>query len=157
MLNFRIAEDPDNRLLHMQSVYALERLQSVRGRLEFAAKHPNGASVYIDLRRLPELFCGFPRRSGQGPTYYPVACSPQAWAAAAMIGLVQACLGLRCDCDTATIYLDRPLLPRFLDTITIRNLRAGSGLMDLSVRRSGLEVAASVLRRDGGARLIVTS
>src|SRR5439155_2324922 len=116
-----------------------------------------GASVYIDLRRLPELFCGFPRRSGQGPTYYPVACSPQAWAAAAMIGLVQACLGLRCDCDTATIYLDRPLLPRFLDTITIRNLRAGSGLMDLSVRRSGLEVAASVLRRDGGARLIVTS
>jgi glycogen debranching enzyme len=116
-----------------------------------------GASVYIDLRRLPELFCGFPRRSGQGPTYYPVACSPQAWAAAAMVSLVQACLGLRCESETATIYLDRPVLPRFLDTITIRNLKAGSGLIDLSVRRAGGEVAANVIRRDGGARLIVTS
>jgi glycogen debranching enzyme len=116
-----------------------------------------GASIYIDLRRLPELFCGFPRRRGQGPTYYPVACSPQAWAAAAMVSLVQACLGLNCESETATIYLDRPVLPRFLDTITIRNLRAGSGLIDLSVRRAGGEAAANVLRRDGGARLIVTS
>jgi len=117
-----------------------------------------GASAYIDLRRLPELFCGFPRRSGQGPTYYPVACSPQAWAAAAMVSLVQACLGLRCDSDTTTIYLDRPVLPRFLDTITLQNLRAGSGLIDLSVKRaSGGEVAANVIRRSGGARLIVTS
>jgi glycogen debranching enzyme len=117
-----------------------------------------GASAYIDLRRLPELFCGFPRRSGQGPTYYPVACSPQAWAAAAMVSLVQACLGLRCDSDTTTIYLDRPVLPRFLETITLQNLRAGSGLIDLSVKRaSGGEVAANVIRRSGGARLIVTS
>jgi glycogen debranching enzyme len=116
-----------------------------------------GASVYIDLRRLPELFCGFPRRRGQGPTYYPVACSPQAWASGAMVSLVQACLGLACDSETATISLDRPVLPRFLDRITIRNLRAGSGLMDLSVSRAGGEVAANVIRRDGGARLIVTS
>jgi glycogen debranching enzyme len=41
------------------------------------------ASLYVDLRRLPELFCGFARRRGQGPTFYPVACSPQAWAAPA--------------------------------------------------------------------------
>jgi hypothetical protein len=30
------------------------------------------ASTYIDLRRLPELFCGFVRRRAQGPTLYPV-------------------------------------------------------------------------------------
>jgi hypothetical protein len=65
---------------------------------------------------------------------------------------------LRCDSDTTTIYLDRPVLPRFLDTITLQNLRAGSGLIDLSVKRaSGGEVAANVIRRSGGARLIVTS
>ena len=43
------------------------------------------ASLHFDLHRLPELFCGFPRRAGAGPTLYPVACSPQAWAAAARV------------------------------------------------------------------------
>src|SRR5690606_17822665 len=56
-----------------------------------------GASVYTELRRLPELFCGFARMRGQGPTLYPVACSPQAWAAAAPIGLIATCLGLSFD------------------------------------------------------------
>ncbi len=53
------------------------------------------ASTHIELRRLPELFCGFVRRQGQGPTFYPVACSPQAWAAATPLSLVQSCLGPR--------------------------------------------------------------
>ena len=35
------------------------------------------ASTFLDLHRLPELFCGFERRPGEGPTLYPVACSPQ--------------------------------------------------------------------------------
>lgn len=53
-LGLVIAEDPDNRLLHMQCVYALERLQSVRGRLEFAAQLPNGATVYVDYAHSPD-------------------------------------------------------------------------------------------------------
>lgn len=53
-LGLVLAEDPDNRLLHMQGVYALERLQSVRGRLEFAARHPNGAPVYVDYAHSPD-------------------------------------------------------------------------------------------------------
>ncbi|MBI3440498.1 MAG: UDP-N-acetylmuramoyl-L-alanyl-D-glutamate--2,6-diaminopimelate ligase [Proteobacteria bacterium] len=53
-LGLVLAADPDNRLLHMQGVYALERLQSVRGRLEFAAKHPNGASIYVDYAHTPD-------------------------------------------------------------------------------------------------------
>ena len=52
------------------------------------------ASTYVDLRRLPELFCGFPRQQTRGPTFYPVACIPQAWAAAAPLYLVQSCVGL---------------------------------------------------------------
>ncbi|AMM85307.1 hypothetical protein AZF01_13865 [Martelella sp. AD-3] len=46
------------------------------------------ASTYIDLRRLPELYCGFVRQRGKGPTFYPVSCIPQAWAAAAPLFLL---------------------------------------------------------------------
>ena len=52
------------------------------------------ASLFVDLHRLPELFCGFVRRTGEGPTLYPVACAPQAWAAGSVFLLLQACLGL---------------------------------------------------------------
>ena len=52
------------------------------------------ASTYMDLRRLPELICGFPRQRSRGPTFYPVACSPQAWAAATPLYLLQSCLTL---------------------------------------------------------------
>src|SRR5688500_4215358 len=40
-------------------------------------------SEAVDLHRLPELICGFDRRSDEHPTLYPVACAPQAWAAGA--------------------------------------------------------------------------
>ena len=40
------------------------------------------AASYMDLRRLPELFCGFRRERRRGPVLYPVACAPQAWASA---------------------------------------------------------------------------
>jgi glycogen debranching enzyme len=44
------------------------------------------ASVFMELYRLPELFCGFHRRSvSEGPILYPVACSPQAWSAGRFI------------------------------------------------------------------------
>jgi hypothetical protein len=33
-------------------------------------------SSLVELHRLPELFCGVDRRLGEGPTLYPVACSP---------------------------------------------------------------------------------
>jgi glycogen debranching enzyme len=115
------------------------------------------AATYIDLRRLPELFCGFPRRPGRGPTYYPVACSPQAWAAASLLSLVQSSLGLDSDPESREIRLERPVLPRFLDEITLRRVRAGDGLLDLTLRRAGHEVAANAVHRAGGARLVLKS
>ena len=51
------------------------------------------AAVFSDLR-LHELYCGFDRRSGLPPVDYPVACSPQAWAAAVPLMLTQAFLGI---------------------------------------------------------------
>ena len=115
------------------------------------------AASYIDLRRLPELFCGFPRRPGRGPTYYPVACSPQAWAAASLLSLVQASLGIDCDPEKREIRLERPALPGFLDEITLRRVKAGDGFLDFTLRRAGKEVAVNAIHRSGGARLVLKS
>jgi glycogen debranching enzyme/glycosyltransferase involved in cell wall biosynthesis len=113
------------------------------------------ASTYIDLRRLPELFCGFPRQRSNGPTFYPVACSPQAWAAAAALSLIQSCLGLSFDVAASEIILERPVLPDFLNSLTIRGLSLQGGSVDLSVSRAGSEVAVTVLERRGDIRVLI--
>jgi len=53
-LGLVLAADPDNPALHMQGVQALERLASVRGRLEFAVRLKNGAAVYVDYAHTPD-------------------------------------------------------------------------------------------------------
>lgn len=53
-LGLVLAEDPTNTGLQMQGVHALERLTSVRGRLEYAASLPNGAAVYVDYAHTPD-------------------------------------------------------------------------------------------------------
>ena len=77
------------------------------------------AATYMDLRRLPELFCGFRRARGHGPTLYPVACSPQAWAAATPFALLQASLGLEFEPAEQEIRLRNPSLPSFLDEVVL--------------------------------------
>jgi glycogen debranching enzyme len=112
------------------------------------------ASAYMDLRRLPELFCGFNRRRGEGPTLYPVACSPQAWAAASVFLLLQSALGLQIDGPRGRISFDYPLLPEFLPEMQILNLRVGSATVDLLLRRSGHDVGVNVLRREGKVEIV---
>ena len=107
------------------------------------------ASTYIDLRRLPELFCGFPRERRQGPTFYPVACAPQAWAAGASFLLLQAVLGLRFDCSSNAIAFRQPVLPDFLDQVALLGLRLRECTADVALRRSGGSVAIEVLKRTG--------
>lgn len=107
------------------------------------------AATYMDGYRMPELFCGFQRGRGRGPTLYPVACSPQAWAAAAPFALLQASLGLWFNPAEKQIRLINPRLPSFLDEVILRNLRIGPSSLDLAIGRRGDEVALQVLRRDG--------
>jgi glycogen debranching enzyme len=111
------------------------------------------AASYMDLRRLPELYCGFQRGRQRGPTLYPVACSPQAWAAATPLMLLQASLGLEFDSDRNEIRLRQPRLPRFLDEVTLRNLRLGQSVIDLRLRRHDTDVSLQVLRNDGQIRV----
>ena len=107
------------------------------------------ASTYVDLRRLPELFCGFPRQRTQAPTFYPVACAPQAWAAAAPLSMLQSCLGIGFDPDRAQITFDGPTLPAFLDEVVLRDLALAGGAADLTLRRSGRHVVVEVVARRG--------
>jgi len=114
------------------------------------------ATTYMDLRRLPELFCGFPRQAGTGPVFYPVACAPQAWATAAPLLLLQACLGLRFDAAEKRVCFDRPILPPFVDDVTLRGLRVGGGACDIALTRAGEEVLVHVLRRTDGCEVSMT-
>ncbi len=111
----------------------------------------------MELRRLPELFCGFPRRPGQGPTSYPVACSPQAWAAATLPAFVQASLGLSFDPSARAVRFDRPDLPGFLDSLTLRNLSLDGARVSVLISRTPGEVAVSVIRRDGDIQVVTTT
>lgn len=114
------------------------------------------ASLNFDQHRLPELFCGFPRREGEGPTLYPVACSPQAWAAAAVFAMLQACLGLEIDAVERTVSLTRPRLPDAVEWLEVRDLRVGDASVDLLLKRYAASVGVEVIRKHGDLSVQVT-
>ena len=108
------------------------------------------AASYMDLRRLPELFCGFQRERRRGPTLYPVACAPQAWASATPFSLLEAALGLEFDAARGEIRLRNPRLPAFLNEVMLRDLQARRLPASIcGVRRHGDEVSLEVLRTRG--------
>jgi glycogen debranching enzyme len=107
------------------------------------------AATYMDLRRLPELFCGFQRERRRGPTLYPVACAPQAWASATPFTLLEAALGLEFDAQRGEIRLRNPRLPAFLNEVILRDLHLGPSSVDLRLRRHGDDVSLEVLRTRG--------
>jgi glycogen debranching enzyme len=114
------------------------------------------ASLFLELHRLPELWCGFPRRPGEGPTLYPVACSPQTWSSVALFLLLQSCLGLRIEAPRARLSFSQPVLPPFLEHIEIKNLRIGDAAVDLSLERHAKDVGINILRREGRVEIVVT-
>ena len=114
------------------------------------------ASLFLDLHRLPELFCGFPRRAGEAPTLYPVACAPQSWASGAVFLLLEACLGLNVSAPERRVTFSKPILPRFLQQVTIRGLKIGDAHVDLLLTRHDEgDVGVNVLRRDGVLDVVV--
>jgi glycogen debranching enzyme len=113
------------------------------------------ASLFVERYRLPELFCGFHRRSGEGPTLYPVACSPQAWAAGAVFMLLQALLGLSIDGGARRITITNGMLPEFLPQVRVENLRVGEGTVDLVLERHPHDLGVTIERNDAGAEIVV--
>ncbi|MGH9715572.1 MAG: amylo-alpha-1,6-glucosidase [Candidatus Acidiferrales bacterium] len=112
------------------------------------------ASIFLDLHRLPELFCGFERRSAEGPTLYPVACNPQAWAAGSVFLLLQACLGLEIESSPPRVVFRRATLPASLSKLQIEKLRVGDASVDLMIERAGKSVGVNVLDKKGKVDIV---
>ena len=111
----------------------------------------------VELARLPELFCGFHKRPGtSGPTLYPVACAPQAWAAGAVFLLLRACLGMSVRAPERQICFAHPLLPLNLGEVRIENLRVVDATVDLRIHRHEDGMALEVLRRRGEIEIVKT-
>jgi glycogen debranching enzyme len=104
---------------------------------------------YMDLRRLPELFCGFQREKRRGPTLYPVACAPQAWASATPFTLLESALGIEFDVTRNEIRFRNPRLPAFLQHVILRDLQLGESSVDLCLRKHNDDVSLEVLRTRG--------
>lgn len=113
------------------------------------------ASMHMDLHRMPELFCGFARRPDQGPTSYPVACAPQAWAAAAVLMLLQTVLGLTIDGNARRVSFTQPRLPPWTDWLRLRNLDVGGAKVDLFLRRAQNDVSIEVTGKHGDVDVTV--
>jgi glycogen debranching enzyme len=115
------------------------------------------ASLFVDNHRLPELFCGFHKRRGEGPTLYPVACSPQAWAAGSVFLLLQAALGLSIDAAERRVSIAHAQFPECLDRLAVRNLAIGAhASIDLLFQRHHQDVGVMVMRREGEVEVTVT-
>ncbi len=111
-------------------------------------------SLSFDLHRVPELYCGFPRRPGEGPTLYPVACSPQAWSAGTVFMMLRAALGIHISAPQNHILISDPRLPEFVERLRIGDLRVGDTSADLLFVRHGRHVSMRIPRKDGPARIV---
>jgi glycogen debranching enzyme len=108
----------------------------VQGYKEEASKLISGllkAADGFEYYRLPELFCGYDDGIGY-PVPYPVACSPQAWAAGTPMIMLQVMLGLAPNALKKEITLN-PSLPEDMNEITVRKIRIAQGHLSLRVIR----------------------
>ncbi len=106
------------------------------------------ATTMRDLR-LPELYCGFDRSQRTSVVAYPVACSPQAWAAAAPVLLLQTMLGISADAPARRLNIERPVLPEWLDQVRLEGLRVGDASVTLAFEREGRVTGFALLSQSG--------
>jgi glycogen debranching enzyme len=113
------------------------------------------AAEHFEYSRLPELFCGYDQSIGY-PVSYPVACSPQAWAAGTSIVLIQAMLGMTVDAMDHSLRIN-PFLPEGINWLQVTDLPVGNGRISVDLKRSHdngpLEVR--LLRNDSGCSFSV--
>jgi glycogen debranching enzyme len=112
------------------------------------------ASIFLDLHRLPELFCGFDRRPGEGPTLYPVACSPQSWASAAVYLILESCLGISIQGMPPVVMFRRTRLPESLPMVQVNNLQVGDASVSFIIKNAGDGVDVGVLRKEGAVSVV---
>ena len=149
---------------HNGSVWPHDNALIASGLAQYGFKNSAGkillalmdVSSMLELHRLPELFCGLERRHGEGPTLYPVACAPQAWAAASPFLLIQSCLGLTVHGVHNRVVFNRPALPEGIPQLSIRGLRVGEASVDLLFERQIDTVRVQVLEKQGEVEVVAT-
>jgi glycogen debranching enzyme len=112
------------------------------------ARDISEAASYFVSYRLPELYAGLERRPGTFPVQYPGANVPQAWAAGSAFHLLQAILGLQADAPNGKLYVD-PMLPPWLQDVTLSGLRIGASTLRLRFWRDGEETRWEATHVDG--------
>lgn len=117
------------------------------GMFETAVHHP--------YSRLPELFCGFTRKGEGWPIDYPVACTPQAWAAGSMFMILQAMLGLSPDAKKGVLYVNSPTLPPWLKEVKLLGLKVGSGSLDISFIQRDNITSFMLMKKEGKVTIIM--
>jgi glycogen debranching enzyme len=113
------------------------------------------AALEQQYSRLPEFICGFTRQAVNRPVAYPMACSPDAPAAGAPFLMLQAMLGLYASAAENVLYVHNPLLPKWLNEVTLSNLSVGRSKLSLRFRRDGNQTTFSVRDKQGGVRVVV--
>jgi len=113
------------------------------------------ASSFFEMCRLPELVCGLHRRSGEGPTLYPVACSPQAWSSGAAFMLLGASLGLSIDAPRRRIELNQPQLPGSTNFLRIQRLQIADTTVDVTIERRARDIHVDVVDPSGNIETVV--
>ncbi|KMJ58238.1 amylo-alpha-1,6-glucosidase [Bacillus sp. LL01] len=92
------------------------------------------AASHFEYDRLPELFCGYDHSVGKA-VKYPVACSPQAWAAGTSLVFVQSILGLFPDALEKKIVLS-PVLPNGMNLLEVEKVKIGEGHLSVTAVRN---------------------
>jgi glycogen debranching enzyme len=107
------------------------------------------ACLHFQYYRLPELYCGMTRQPNDSPVHYPVACTPQAWAAATFPLMLQGLLGIRPDAPRGRLHIENPRLPHVLNDLTIHNMRVGNSRVTLHVTRQNERTFVNVIEQSG--------
>jgi glycogen debranching enzyme len=111
------------------------------------------AAAHFEYDRLPELFCGYDRSVGKA-VKYPVACSPQAWAAGTPLVMVQTILGLFPDALEEKIVLS-PVFPNGMDLLEVEKVKIGKGHLSVTaVRNSNGNVELTIKENTTGYEVV---
>jgi glycogen debranching enzyme len=113
------------------------------GRVEAATRLTDGllAAAAAFNWRLPELLGGMAGDEIAQPVPYPVACSPQAWSAAAPLLLLRAMLRLEPDVPAGVVSI-APVLPDH-EEVLVTGIPLGAGRLGVRVRGSDVEIVES--------------
>ncbi|MDM5317028.1 amylo-alpha-1,6-glucosidase [Fictibacillus sp. b24] len=110
------------------------------------------AASHFEYDRLPELFCGYDSTIGRA-VKYPVACSPQAWAAGTPLVFVQTILGLFPDSLNKVIQLSPQLLDN-MNVLKVERIKIGEGYLSVEVKRDGLKTLVTILENTTGYEVV---